>query len=1151
MAEFKNPYSSGGEFKNPYTGGGTFTNPYTARNGFQNPYSNALSNSSSAYDLKTSEGLYDLASGLGLQDKANKALEEQSGEDNSFFSGGIISDIFDVMNVAQYGVVGVLKGGTFADGIKNRESFADEDSLGSGGLIGKIFGTVLDIAVDPFTYLSPYMLAKKIPLFGKGLQVAEGAFFGKKVAKTIETAKGVEKTFDTLEGGTKVGKFLGEKFGWMFGADPIFRQTYERNMVNQMLGAKKAAELIKPIATLDNKVASLLLKVDPDDANRFIRRGMDEIVPDLLKKGVDKDTIKGVKKAFDTLDGLSKDAVKLGLISKEQFEKTFGLYIKNAYKEYEENIVKKGIQKIGKVGIKGKGRLDIDDVRKLDVTQIDNPAYLMYKSMADLSSDIENAKMFKLVSDKYGTDIAQEGFSQIPKTARFTTTGGAQSSILEQIGETNKNLKPMLKDLKNVFKDDKKLLSKISGMEKSIEEMGTKQGDKLSEYMSEIVHKISKTETKVYKIAEPLQKHANTVKKFLGKGKNKTFKQFYASDAGIKMVKDYEEGLFEDFGFKSLDEFFDAVKNGVKEGVQTGDDLVDMNKAISFVTKSLDNGLPDKKAVVKLIEDNFPNAALKDDFLNAVADVGDSKPVAQVVDELKVIFEKMAGDIELNRGGKLLKEAKDLRSAISKKKLDKTFLKELDKPSINDAFINLEEGINNLVFKKQGLTEDLGFLKAGDLAGKYVPDQMHKYLMEVIEPAKDKVGQKVMNEFKFFKVVMNPATHARNIVSNKILNWWKLGMNPLDPRVISSDAGAAKEIFNKGGKWIDEATEYGYGLNTFMSQEVKTLLNSPEMTKLSKGVSGWNKTKSSLGEIYQGEENMAKLSAFIFNRNKGLGAEEAWKAAESATFNYAQVTPFIRTLRQSLFGMPFITFTTKATPVAIETALKHPNRIGAIGKIKNTIEKISDVKTTARERAAEPSWVKDGFYVKLPFKDKHDRSAYFDLTYILPFGDLVSGNFLERNQDMSTGMKKNLAKSAANKFPFFQLVSQLTSNKDFYGNKIVKDSDDIRKQSSDILRHISKTYLPPMVSDQIPGGYDDKGERQYRGIAGSLKASDENSKRTLVQEMLRNIGAKIQPINVDKQEMYQEWNKKKALQTMLSESGGGKTFEIFGANKDE
>ena len=52
-----------------------------------------------------------------------------------------------------------------------------------------------------------------------------------------------------------------------------------------------------------------------------------------------------------------------------------------------------------------------------------------------------------------------------------------------------------------------------------------------------------------------------------------------------------------------------------------------------------------------------------------------------------------------------------------------------------------------------------------------------------------------------------------------------------------------------------------------------------------------------------------------------------------------------------------------------------------------------------------------------------------------------------------------------------------------------------------------------------------------------MVASSENQKRNLMQEIIRNFGMKIQPIDADIQETYTEWNKKKALETLLRENG--------------
>jgi hypothetical protein len=110
--------------------------------------------------------------------------------------------------------------------------------------------------------------------------------------------------------------------------------------------------------------------------------------------------------------------------------------------------------------------------------------------------------------------------------------------------------------------------------------------------------------------------------------------------------------------------------------------------------------------------------------------------------------------------------------------------------------------------------------RLGDLASKYVPENIFEYIQEISQPVKYGIGKQLVANFKFFKVIMNPATHARNIASNQILNWWKLGMNPLDPRVWGVQKEAIAEIARKGGKWTKEAKSVGYNLNTFASNEI-------------------------------------------------------------------------------------------------------------------------------------------------------------------------------------------------------------------------------------------------------------------------------------------------------------------------------------------
>jgi len=287
------------------------------------------------------------------------------------------------------------------------------------------------------------------------------------------------------------------------------------------------------------------------------------------------------------------------------------------------------------------------------------------------------------------------------------------------------------------------------------------------------------------------------------------------------------------------------------------------------------------------------------------------------------------------------------------------------------------------------------------------------------------------------------------------------------------------------------------------------------------------------------------MAQFIFQRKSGKSVEEAWKIAVKATFDYSQVTPFVRRLRSSIFGFPFVTFGLKATQQFAETAVTHPGRISYIGKIKNAIENQAGLKETARERASQPPWVRDGFYIKLPIKDEAGRSAYFDMTYILPFGDLVTGQFLSRSIDKETGLQEGVTSALIKKSPFINLIRELGTNKDFFGNKIWKDSETSHEQLGDVMRHVSKFSLPPALADTIPGGYNDKGEQQASVAQDIINKGDlkDSQKRTNIQELLRYLGIKISPVNVEIQEQIMKYYDDKALQTILKEAGIAKEFK--------
>lgn len=771
--------------------------------------------------------------------KAEKIMAQKKEDPEEIFSGGIISDVFDALNVLQYGVVGTLKGKSFLEGVQKRESFSDEDALGEYGIPGIVGGMVLDIAVDPMTYVGGFGIGKRL-------------FSGLGDVTTV-AANAIRK----VPAGSQALDFLGSKFVYRFGQDPVYAEMAERTIKNIGIGNSNLIELARPLSKLDPEVQRLFLTKNKQ--GRLIRKSAEE-----LRKVLTPDQLAAAKPAFDELDKLGKAAVDAGLLKKEIYEANLGQYIANLYRKHE--IPPVGVKKVKALWPRKPLRMDLsrfmksteipEEVREA-MGEVLEAGYPTAKSLVQLNKAVEQANFFKTVSSRWGKDAAEEGFEKLASTKRL-----------------------------------------------------------------------------------------------------------------------------------------------------------------------------------------------------------------------------------------------------------------------------------------------------GELADKYVPKFLADDINEVIRPYRRGVESKIVGGFKFGKVILNPATHARNVMSNFILN----GFEGLSPHRLDVYGEAAKQMATKG-KWYQEAKAIGLGLDTFAAREIRDMLIGPDAQGLAGNV---RKAMNKVGNIYQGEEEFAKLAQYIFQRKNGLVPAEAWKVAERATFNYAQVTPFIRRLRESIFGFPFITFTYKATPQIIKTAIQYPTRISNIGKIKNAIENLTPVEQRRKEREVQPDYIKNGLFVRLPNKDKFDRPGYFDLTYILPFGDIVSGQLFEARRP-----GEPITQTALAKFPAFNVIAEIARNEDFFGNKIIKgDSIEPAEQGKDLFGYLMKFYAPSLMSGPIETLFDEDVAEEVGGrgfLPGRLGRSFEyeekkkerpleverRTTRTVKQELLRAfLGLKVTPFDFERQAAARDKELRERLQRLLIEEGIMAEFTI-------
>jgi hypothetical protein len=380
----------------------------------------------------------------------------------------------------------------------------------------------------------------------------------------------------------------------------------------------------------------------------------------------------------------------------------------------------------------------------------------------------------------------------------------------------------------------------------------------------------------------------------------------------------------------------------------------------------------------------------------------------------------------------------------------------------------------------------------GNLSGKFVNKYIADDINDItkVSTEAEKVWNKTIGLWKAGKVIINPSTHARNMMSNSML----LDLSGVDQgQQLRLLPKAGKELFSKG-KYFAEAKEAGLIGNEYYGQEIKNLLDNWEGVKQASGLMKILEIPKYLGRkagnLYQAEEQWFKMAKFIAEREKGSSIKEAASQANKWMFDYSEVPKFIDTLRKSPLGAPFATFTYKALPRVAESLVNNPTKVYKYKLLFDAIDKQSgkgEEQRYASEKAALPEYMKGGALtgknVRLPFKDKYNRSLYFDLTYILPWGDLgeSGGKWGIPGSLTPGGLIKPIVESAVN----YSLFKQGT---------IYNESDLPTEKYGKIMDYLYKAYMPSLAPE-IPGTHV-KGGYSYQKLKGAVKGTPDWMGRT-------------------------------------------------------
>lgn len=368
----------------------------------------------------------------------------------------------------------------------------------------------------------------------------------------------------------------------------------------------------------------------------------------------------------------------------------------------------------------------------------------------------------------------------------------------------------------------------------------------------------------------------------------------------------------------------------------------------------------------------------------------------------------------------------------------------------------------------------------GKLAGKYVPTEVIDHLSAFDSSMQGdlmKMYLKGLSMWKEGKTVLNPVSHANNVMSNLTMAHFA-GVSYWDAHKY---VGALRDLV-KGNAMVDEAKDVGLFGGTFnkadllndMPEQLKVLAMASE-SKAAKGVETvWNALsfwlRKPAGKAYEAEDLFFRYLIYRDARQRGLEPDDAVDYAQKFIFTYDDLPKGARTLRD--FALPFFSYTYKVVPTLAQTALEYPWRYAAPAAALYTVNammyamaaslgggededwwdvirryvtdeefrnKVRDMEK--QERSNLPPWMKGASFtlgtpkaIRMGMDDVTGLPLFLDVSRIFPGGDLLDAH----SNSGGIPLLQPLTPSS----PILNTVGAMIWNKDpFFGKEIVDKND--------------------------------------------------------------------------------------------------------------
>ncbi|MEK6879834.1 MAG: hypothetical protein AABY22_09520, partial [Nanoarchaeota archaeon] len=227
--------------------------------------------------------------------------------------------------------------------------------------------------------------------------------------KTPFVKKAIQKISENIPSAIK------RAFSYRFGQPEAFKEAAEQRIASISKGGERAKEIGQELVKGLSKTEQLRL-------GQIVKGGISISERELPLRQI-------AQKARDELSRLGSESVEEGLLNEKTNLKNVKTYMPRLYRKYEQTIEEgkgklfselfgtKPQRIIGKRFLK-KG--DIPEELRIKLGEIKEPSFPVARGIAQLTHDVETAKLFRTVSEnpEWSSDIAKEGFIQLTGTAK-------------------------------------------------------------------------------------------------------------------------------------------------------------------------------------------------------------------------------------------------------------------------------------------------------------------------------------------------------------------------------------------------------------------------------------------------------------------------------------------------------------------------------------------------------------------------------------------------------------------------------------------------------------------------------------------------------------------------------------------------------------